>query len=61
MLSPDVGLIVWQVVFVISWVLSVLIILKASRAKDSRLLLFGAISFCVPLLMTVPYFVFSKK
>ncbi len=61
LLNPDTGLLVWQLLYVVSWTLSVLIIIRGSRAKDSRLLLFGAISFCVPLLMTIPYFLFSKK
>lgn len=61
MLSPDLALLVWQVLLVFSWVLSVLIMIRGSRVKDSRLLLFGALSFFVPLMMTIPYFLFSKK
>ena len=68
MLSPDTGLIVWQLfvfvwlfLFVVSWVLSVLIISRGARTRDSKLLLFGAISLCVPLLMTLPYFIFYRR
>ena len=61
LLTPDTGLLVWQVIVLASWVLSILIIVRGARRNDSKLLLFGAVSFLIPVLTTIPYFLFTKK